>query len=166
MYKHHKEKVKLDLVLSGSSPPASSVAHLSACAAADGARRLVGALAAEKQTIETMVLFPEWLVPLIIAVAFVITGLTMCCPLPERGRVVAVEGGAGADGGAEGATEKPGTASGEAAGEQAGQGEGAAEPQGDAAQPPEHPASPPRKGRAESRSLAGQPEPEPEPALP
>ena len=116
-----------------------------------------------------MVLFPEWLVPLIIAVAFVITGLTMCCPLPERGRVVAVEGGAGADDGAEGATEKAGSSrSGEEAGEQAGEGEGAAEPQGEAAEPqgepPEHPASPPRKGRAESRSLAGQPEPEP--ALP
>ena len=86
-----------------------------------------------------MVLFPEWLVPLIIAVAFVITGLTMCCPLPERGRVVAVEGGAGADGGAEGATEKPGSgqdivSGGEAAGEQAGEGEGAAEPQGEAAE--------------------------------
>ena len=118
-------------------------------------------------TNNTMVLFPEWLVPLIIAVAFVITGLTMCCPLPERGRVVAVEGGAGADDGAEGATEKAGSSrSGEEAGEQAGEGEGAAEPQGDAAEPPEHPASPPRKGRAESRSLAGQPEPEPEPALP
>ena len=115
-----------------------------------------------------MVLFPEWLVPLIIAVAFVITGLTMCCPLPERGRVVAVEGGAGADDGAEGATEKAGSSrSGEEAGEQAGEGEGAAEPQGEAAEPqgepPEHPASPPRKGRAESRSLG---QPEPEPALP